>query len=305
MALLRVAAAPRTTINSAAIGVSLAPRLNAAGRRGRTSLSVDILLTEDPEEAERLTEELCALNAQRRELESAIFEEIIERLRETPPRGPIVMAGESWYHGVMGIVAARSAERWRFPAVMINLDEDGVGRGSCRSFGHFKMYSALQRCEDLLINYGGHEMAAGITIPRANVAAFSERISEIYHETIKIPPRPTLNIDFEVEKPELLDLRNVEALERAEPFGSGNLPPCLVIRGATIVFLSPVGGGKHTRLRIEKNRRAMDCIFFAAECGSLGVAEGAPVDVVFEPQVNEFRGRRSVQLHVLDLKPGA
>ncbi|MDR3209105.1 MAG: single-stranded-DNA-specific exonuclease RecJ [Oscillospiraceae bacterium] len=302
-ALMRVSGAPRNTINTASIGFSIAPRLNAAGRMGRTSLSVDILLTEDPEEAARLTEELCQLNDQRRELESEIFEEVRARLTESPPDGPIVMAGENWYHGVMGIVAARAAEGWRFPSVMINVDADGVGRGSCRSFGHFKMYSALQRCEDLLINYGGHEMAAGITIPRENIPELARRVTEIYRETIKEPPKPTLFVDFEVEKAQLLELKNVAALERLEPFGNGNPPPCLLLRSANVAFLTPVGGGKHTRLRVEKQRHAMDCIYFSAECASLGVRVGMPADVVFEPQINEFRGRKTVQLHVIDLKP--
>ncbi|MDR0838237.1 MAG: single-stranded-DNA-specific exonuclease RecJ [Oscillospiraceae bacterium] len=303
VALMRVSGAPRTIINTAAIGFTLAPRLNAAGRMGRTSLSVDILLTEDKEEAARLTTELCELNARRRELESEIFTGVLSRLYESPPKGPIIMSGENWYQGVMGIVAARTAEHFMFPAVMINLGEDGIGRGSCRSFGNFRMYSALQSCEDLLVNYGGHEMAAGITILRENIDEFRRRMCELYHEAIKIPPIPTLVADFEVEKPRLLELANVEALERLEPFGNAFLPPRMIIKDARVALLSPVGGGKHTRLRIEKDRTSLDCIFFGAEADGLGICEGASVDIVFEPQVNEFRGRRSVQLHVMDIRP--
>ncbi|MDR0904868.1 MAG: single-stranded-DNA-specific exonuclease RecJ [Oscillospiraceae bacterium] len=303
VALMQAAGAPRGSIGTADIGFTLAPRLNAAGRMGRTLLSVDILLTQDAEEAKTLTAELCGLNDERRKLESTIFTEVEERLRGIDPKGPIVMSGENWYHGVMGIVAARTAERWLFPAVMINVDADGIGRGSCRSFGSFKMYSALARCDDLLINYGGHEMAAGITIPRENIDEFTRRIREIYHETVKIPPVPTLKVDFEVEKARLLSLENVESLERLEPFGNQNLPPRLVITNARIVLLSPVGNGKHTRLRVEKDHMTFDCIFFSMESSSLGVAEGDAADIVFEPQVNEFRGRKSVQFHVLDLKP--
>jgi single-stranded-DNA-specific exonuclease len=302
-ALLKVSGAPRNTINTATIGFSLAPRLNAAGRMGQTSLSVDILLTENPAEAERLTEELCNLNTRRRELESAIFDEVVARLELDPPTGPIVMADEHWYHGVMGIVAARAAERWMLPAIMINLDEDGIGRGSCRSFGMFKMYSALSKCEDLLLNYGGHEMAAGITIPRENIDELRRRITEEYSETVKTRPTSALRVDFEVEKSQLLDLKNVESLEKLEPFGNGNLPPSLMLRGCTVAFISPVGGGKHTRLRIEKQHRVLDCIFFSAVCETLGIKEGSVIDVVFEPQVNEFRGRKNVQLHVIDLRP--
>jgi single-stranded-DNA-specific exonuclease len=303
LALMRAAGTTQTDVNSAAIGFALAPRLNAAGRMGQTALSVDILLTEDDAEAERLTGELCELNMRRREMEGAIFAEVEERMLEEAPDGPIVMSGENWFHGVMGIVAARTAERWMLPAVMINMDEDGVGRGSCRSFGMFRMYSALQRCCDLLINYGGHEMAAGITIARENIDELRRRLAEIYREEIKTRPVPKLFIDFEVEKARLLALENVKALSTLEPFGNGNLPPNMLIRGARVELLSPVGGGKHTRLRIEKDRVSLDCIFFAAEADSLDISEGSRVDVSFAPQLNEFRGRRSVQLHVIDIRP--
>jgi single-stranded-DNA-specific exonuclease len=300
--LLLEVGAPRKEIDTAMIGFLLAPRLNAAGRMGRTSLSVDVLLTNDLAEAERLTKELGQLNAQRRELESVIFDEVAERLSGVDLKGPIVMSGRNWYPGVMGIVAARTAEKHRFPAIMISVDADGDGRGSCRSFGSFKLYSALLRCDDLLINFGGHEMAAGLTVAAEKIDEFRARITEVYHEMVKIPPTPTLRVDFEAEKPELLNLKNVEALGKLEPFGNAFIPPCLCIRGARLVSVQSVGGGKHTRMRIEKNNRSMDCIFFAMEAEKMGVREGDAVDVAFQPQVNDFR-RRTVQLHIMDIRP--
>jgi single-stranded-DNA-specific exonuclease len=301
LALMRASGTLPRDVNSAAIGFTIAPRLNAAGRMGCAQLSVDILLTEDADEAERLTHELCELNNRRRELEGGIFAEVEERMRGVRPDGPIVMSGENWFNGVMGIVAARTSERWMCPAIMINMDEDGVGRGSCRSIGPFKMYSALQKCCDLLINYGGHEMAAGITISRDNIDELRRRMSEIYHSEVETHPAPTLFLDFEVKKPRLLSIANVRALSQLEPFGSGNLPPHMVLREARVAYIAPVGGGKHTRLRVEKADVSLDCIFFAAEADSLNIGEGDDVDVAFAPQLNEFRGRRSVQLHVIDI----
>ncbi|MDR0916561.1 MAG: single-stranded-DNA-specific exonuclease RecJ [Oscillospiraceae bacterium] len=301
-ALMRAANVPNAAINTAVIGFMLAPRLNAAGRMGRTSLSIDILLTKDPVEAENLTRELVRLNDQRRELESAIFEEVKLRAVDEPQGVPIVMSGENWYHGVMGIVAARTAERFMLPAVMINVDEDGIGRGSCRSVGDFKMYTALSKCSDLLINFGGHEMAVGITIPRENIDELRTRLAVLYREQVSERQKPCLHIDFEVEKPQLLVLENIESLALLEPFGNGNLPPCLTISGATVLNLIPVGGGKHSRVKIEKDRVTLDCIFFSSPPENLGIADGDLVDVAFEPQLNEFRGRRSVQLHVLDIR---
>ncbi len=143
--LMRETCIERRDINTAAIGYALSPRLNAAGRMGRTSLTIDLLLTECEEEAEQLTMELCGLNSERRKLESVIYEEAYASLLHRPPRGPIVLWNKGWYQGVMGIVAARIAEQFLFPVIMISIDEDGFGRGSCRSFGTFRMYTALER----------------------------------------------------------------------------------------------------------------------------------------------------------------
>ena len=293
----------RRNINTSLIGFGLSPRLNAAGRMGRTSLTVDLLLTEDSKEAEQLTQELCRLNDERRQLESAIYEQVHDYLLSKPPKGPIVLAGHGWFQGVMGIVAAKTAEQFLFPAIMITIGEDGLGRGSCRSFSRFPMYTALEKCSDILENFGGHEMAAGLTIRESNINEFRRRIFEYYHEIIKIPPVPTLILDFEVTKPELLTLENVAALEKTEPFGNGHLPMFTCILGAQLRSIIPVGGGKHTKLRIIQGKKTFDCIFFNKPADELGVSENSLVDLAFEPAVNEYRGWRNVQLHVIDIRP--
>ncbi len=303
LSLMRHLGIERRNINTSLIGFALTPRLNAAGRMGRTSLTVDLLLTEDESEAEQLTAELCRLNDERRELESGIYEQVYDYLQNKPPKGPIVLAGHGWYQGVMGIIAARTAEQFLFPAIMITIDQDGIGRGSCRSFGRFPMYTALEKCSDLLENFGGHEMAAGLTIAESNINEFRRRIFENYHELIKIPPIPTLILDFEVTKPELLTLENVTALERTEPFGNGFLPPFACITAAKLRSVIPIGGGKHTKLRIIKAKKTFDCIYFNKSADELGVNENMLIDLAFEPAVNEYRGWRNVQLHVIDIRP--
>lgn len=301
--LMRETCIERRDINTAAIGFALSPRLNAAGRMGRTSLTIDLLMTESEDEAELLTLELCSLNNERRQLESVIYDQAVASLIENPPpKGPIILQSRGWYQGVMGIVAARIAEMNLFPAIMISVDDDGVGRGSCRSFGSFKMYSALERCSDLLENFGGHEMAAGLTIHESRIDEFRTRLHTYYHETIKIPAVPTLRLDFEVLKPELLTLENVTALERTEPFGNGFLPPFMCLRGVVLNSVIPVAGGKHTKLRVTKAGKVFDCIYFGQNASEMTVAEGDVVDVAFEPQVNEYRNWRNVQLHIFDIR---
>jgi len=290
-------------VTASTVGFTLAPRLNAAGRMGQAGLSLDLLLTECCEEANTIAAQLCKLNMQRRDLEGEIFEEAMAMLEEAPPEGPIILARKGWYQGVTGIVAAKMAERHRTPSIIISIDEDGLGRGSCRSFGSFAIFDALRSCADLLGNFGGHEMAAGLSINEGNIAELRRRMTEIYLDNIEKTPSSELKLDFEVEKPELLTVQNIQALERLEPFGNGNPSPTLCMRGAEISSTQSIGSGKHTRLRLEKSGKSLDCIFFSMPSEDLGVSVGSVVDAAFEPQVNEFRGRSSVQLHLIDIRP--
>ena len=289
-------------ITAATVGFALAPRLNAAGRMGQTELSVELLLTESEDDAEWLTSELCRLNTERRSLETEIFEEASAMLQDSWTDGPIVLSRRGWYQGVTGIVAAKMAERHRLPAIIISIDDDGLGRGSCRSFGTFAIYDALRSCEDILDNYGGHEMAAGVTVAEDKIDELRRRITQYYNEHSGSVNAPELYLDFEVEKPELLSVRNIEALEKLEPFGNGNPSPCVCLKGAEISAAQSIGAGKHTRLRIEKSGKSFDCVFFSMSSETLGVSLGSIVDVAFEPQINEFRGKSNVQLHLLDIR---
>jgi len=289
-------------VTATSIGFTLAPRLNAAGRMGRTELSVELLLTEDSGEADRLATELCRLNTERRSLETEIYEEAAAMLPESGPTGPIILAKRGWYQGVTGIVAAKMAERHRVPAIIISIGDDGIGRGSCRSFDAFAIYDALSSCKELLESFGGHEMAAGVTIAEGNIGELARRINRYYFENIGPEPTPGLRLDFEVEKPELLTVQNLEAMGRLEPFGNGNPHPSLCIMNAEISSATSIGEGKHTRLKLEKTGKSLDCIYFSMPSVDMGVSVGMLVDVAFEPQINEFRGRTSVQLHVLDIR---
>jgi len=289
-------------VSASTVGFTLAPRLNAAGRMGQAELSVDLLLTESTEKAEELAALLCRLNTERRSLELEILEEAEAMLPDAGPDGPIVLARRGWYQGVTGIVAAKMSERYRLPVIIISIDDDGIGRGSCRSFGSFAIYNALCSCDDILDNYGGHEMAAGVTVAEEYIGELRRRITEFYHDNIDVIPHTGLLLDFEVEKPELLILKNIEALDHLEPFGNGNPPPSLCILGAVLVSAQSIGAGRHSKLKVEKSGALLDCIFFSVPAEELGVSEGALVDIAFEPQVNEFKGRCSLQLQLFDIR---
>jgi len=289
-------------ITSGNIGFTIAPRINAAGRIGRTSFAQKLLLTKDLNEAEQLAEELCGLNRDRQRLESEIFAEALEMLEKCPPEGkPIVIAKEGWHQGVAGIVASRISEKYCLPAIIICLN-NGVGRGSCRSYGGFNIFEALENNSEYIETFGGHEMAAGITILAENVEKFREKLCEYYSNVLCVKPASSLRIDFQVAKAEILNIENVQALGLLEPYGNGNPTPVLSIADAEVTSIIPICGGKHTKLWITKDDAFFEGVFFSKNIEEFGVKEGRKVDVAFIPQINEFRGKRSVQLNLLDLK---
>ena len=152
------------------IGFVLAPRINAAGRMGRAELAAELLLTQDPAKAERLARELCDLNRERQSVEQDIFRCAIEQMDTLAPteRNALVLSSEEWHQGVVGIVASRLSEKFSCPSFMIHL-AGGMGKGSCRSYGGFNLFAALEACSDLLVGFGGHELAAGFTIKEENI----------------------------------------------------------------------------------------------------------------------------------------
>ncbi len=300
--LLAAAGLDSRPITAQTLSFGLAPRINAAGRLGRVEISVELLISDDPERTQELAEELCQLNRQRQTAESDMFDDAQRMLEESEYEGgPLVLAGENWHQGVAGIVASRLAEKYQAPCLMICL-ADGRGRGSCRSWGSFNIYTALARCSDILEVFGGHEMAAGLTIKQENIPAFRERMRRIYKEH-PAEEEAKLAVDFEVIKPSLLSLKNVEALSALEPCGNGNPPPVLSMTGVSIDAVTPLSMGRHTKLRVTKLGESFDCVFFSKSIEELGLQCGGRSAVAFTPQINEFRGRRSVQLLLSDVRP--
>ena len=302
VALMKESGCDSNSLNAASVGYILAPRINAAGRMGQIDLAVELFLTRDPVHATKLAKGLCELNRQRQTVEQEIYRQAIEMLPEGRQPEAIVLADESWHQGVVGIVASRIAEEYCCPTFLICMDGDH-GKASSRSYGGFNLFSSLTALSELLESYGGHELAAGFTIHKDNIQAFREQISALarayYSEDA---PRTVLDVDCAVT-PELLTLPNVESLSRLEPCGNGCPKPVLMVQGVQIERLGQVGGGRHMRLRLRKGRYILSGIYFGADSRSASVTQGDLVDVAFAPQINEFRGERSVQLNVLDIRP--
>ena len=214
----------------------------------------------------------------------------------------IVLADESWHQGVVGIVASRIAEEYSCPTFLICLDGEH-GKASSRSHGGFNLFASLSALSPLLESYGGHELAAGFTISRENIPEFRRQICDLaaqyYTDDV---PRTTLDVDCAVP-PELLTLSNVDSLQELEPCGNGCPKPVLMVKNLTIERISMVGGGRHMRLRLRGGRVGLNAIYFSATPQTASVQMGDVVDVAFTPQINEFRGERSVQMNVLDIRP--
>ena len=301
-ALMKESGCAQDTVSASAIGFMLAPRINAAGRMGQIDLAVDLFLTDDPEKATELAKALCELNRQRQSVESGIYDQAVSMLPEGKTPEAIVLADETWHQGVVGIVASRIAEEFCCPTFLICLDGEH-GKASSRSFGGFNLFASLTTLSDLLESYGGHELAAGFTISRSQIPAFRSSICELaaaYYSDDT--PRTCIDIDCAIE-PELLTIRGIDSLNQLEPTGNGCPKPVLMMKKLTAERIQMVGGGKHMRLRLRSGRTAVNAIYFSANPETASICQGDVVDVAFNPQINEFRGERSVQMNILDIRP--
>ena len=300
-ALMAECAVQKGPVTAGTIGYTLAPRINAAGRLGKTAIAALLLLTDDSADADRYAAGLCQLNRERQELEQQIWEEASAIACRYPPRAPLVLASDTWHQGVIGIAASRLSEEFHLPTIMICCDGER-GKGSCRSFGGFNLYNALSACSEYLEGFGGHALAAGLTIRRENIDRFRRALGEYYRQN-PADDLPELTCDLRVDDPHLLTMACIESLDALEPCGNGNPKPLLCITGARLVNAVPIGGGRHLRLHFAKGGYNYAGIFFSCTPAELGVRIGQWADVAFTPQINEFRGRRSVQLLVTDVRP--
>jgi len=301
-ALMRQAGSDPASLTASSVGYTLAPRINAAGRMGQIDLAIGLFLTDNEEEGEAFAKALCDLNRQRQSVESEIYEQALQMLPEEGMPPAIVLADDTWHQGVVGIVASRIAEEYCCPTFLICLDGEH-GKASSRSYGGFNLFSALTELSDLLESYGGHELAAGFTIHRDQIPVFREKIcalAQAYYADGSV--RTVLDADCAI-RPELMTIPNIDALRRLEPCGCGCPKPVLVMEDMQVERITPVGNGKHLRLRLRSGRYSIPAIFFSATAESASIVQGDMVDVAFAPQINDFRGDRSVQMNILDIRP--
>ena len=301
-ALMQHSGCDAASVSASSVGYMLCPRINAAGRMGKIECAVELFLTEDPKRADELAASLCEMNRQRQSVESEIYDQAVRMLPEGQQPAAIVLAEQTWHQGVVGIVASRIAEEFCCPTFLVCLDGEH-GKASSRSYGGFNLFTALSDLSELLESYGGHELAAGFTIHASQIAAFRQAICEkakaFYSDDT---PRTVLEVDC-IVPPELLTLYNIDSLSILEPCGNGCPKPQLVMENLIVDRISLVGGGRHMRLRLRSGRHFFNAIYFSATPESTSISEGDLVDVAFVPQVNDFRGERTPQMNITDIRP--
>ncbi|BFN36199.1 single-stranded-DNA-specific exonuclease RecJ [Fidelibacter multiformis] len=283
----------------------IAPRLNAVGRLGEASRAVKLLTTQDPVEAKAYSEILDDENTQRRAIEKDVMEEAIQDIEKRYPHqlpNILVLHNPTWHPGVIGIVASKIKELYHRPVIMIAF-QDELGKGSGRSITGFDLYGALHVHEKWLQTYGGHVMAAGLTISRKNLDQFMQDLHKFAEDTISpdlLEPRIYIDAEVEIEQ---INMELLTFLDRLRPFGPGNMRPKFYLKNVQ-PQQARIVGGNHLKFRVRKNHRSLDCIAwnFGEEL-PLVSAPGKTVDLVFVPSINDWNGTRSIQLIVKDLKP--
>lgn len=306
-ALIESAGLAEKQIDAMHVGFVLGPRLNAAGRMGHARQAVELLTTDSPETARAIAAELNARNDERREVEQAITAEAVEMVTagqlDAATRS-IVLAGEGWHGGVIGIVASRLVDRFARPSILIAVDEAGMGQASGRSVPGLDLAGALAECAELLEGFGGHEMAAGLQIRKENISAFVERFEAVVAERLAdTPHRVALTIDVETTL-EALSFATVQQLEKMAPFGQGNARPVVQILGCDVV--SPPrrmgrSGGHMQMVLSDGSGRARAVGFGMGDLVDAMLGQRR-VDVAAVPVINTFNGRSNVELQLKDVR---
>lgn len=285
----------------------LGPRINAAGRMDDATSALRLLLTREEEEAERLIKEIETHNNRRRAEQDKVFDEAVNLARQKVEAGMLVLvlSGTGWNRGVIGIVAGRICELFNRPTILISRDErHNIGSGSARSIPEFNLMDGLQRCEECLIKFGGHALAAGLSIELSKLDLFEEMINAVAAETLAVAElAPCLEIEAEVS-PQEITSELARTVKSMEPFGNANPEPLFVTNSLKVVEVRRVGDGSHLKLKVWTDgcTSAIDCIGFGFGDWASELDVGDLVDLCYSIRIDEYQSSESVQLLVKDIR---
>ncbi len=293
-------------LSAETISFRLAPRLNAAGRMGSAEDAIALLRATDRDTACQAADLLCSRNLQRQAAEAEIYNRAVSMVNAQPEvyagRKSIVLMGQDWLHGVLGIVAARLTERYGLPAVLFARDGEGMLKGSARGVDGLDLFTALHEAVEGIGTCGGHRRAAGVSLPEEQLEIFAERLGRICAETLsQADVGKTLLIDLPVPL-NALRVAEIEALERLEPFGEENPKPLFSLE-ATLTAITPIAQGKHLRLTVEDGGMAAEVMAFGYTRNRFRYREGDRVEMAVIPSVSLWRGNKAVKLILEDIRP--
>lgn len=291
-------------INSSNVAFTLVPRINAGGRLGSSEKSVNLLLTEDEDEAVTIADKLGMDNRERQSIEKEILASIDEEVRRTPNivnDKILVFAGKGWHQGVVGIAASRIKDIYDKPTIIIGIDDDGVARGSGRSVEGFSLCDAVFACSEHLTNYGGHPMAVGISLEKEKINDFRKAINA-YCKDIKMPYN-ILHIDCKLN-PNQLDLSILDSLSYIEPCGASNPSPIFGLYNMTVIATKEMGNGKHMRITLSRGQGQVPvyAVYFNHNFQSCSYRNGDIVDVAVSLDRNIYNGQENLSVIIKDIK---
>ena len=303
-ALVKVCDIEISNINTYHLSYLLAPRLNAAGRLGDPIVGVELLTSKDSELAYKIAEELNNINLIRQSIESEILVSAIEAVEkdiDIKTEKVIVIVGENWHIGVIGIVASRLTEKYGLPVVLISL-EDHIGRGSARSLPGFNIYEAMNKCNFLFERFGGHEMAAGLTIKEENINNFRKLLNEVAKRMLQNKEFiPEILVDYKIDKVDLLP-QLVAEIDMLQPFGEGNPTPVFVFRGLIVKDIKLLGNNKHLSMYLSDGISSVRGIGFNIGFMINSIEVNQKIDIICSVEKNVWNGNENIQLNIKDIK---
>ena len=306
-------AAKKRKVNAGFIGFGIAPRINAAGRIDSAEKAVALLLSENRQEAAKMAQELCEINLRRQIEENSIAEEayakIVEKHNFETDR-VIVLEADEWQQGIIGIVASRITEKYGLPSILISFDgamgempgPEDVGKGSGRSVKGMNLVEALDHCRDLLVRFGGHELAAGLSVTRENVDELRRKLNEYAKDKLTDDLSVVrYEADLELSSDDIT-IQTVNEINMLEPFGVANQTPSFIVRNLTLDKIISMGAGKHSKLMLSLNGRSYQAVYFGMPASEIDHYPGEELDLLCQLGLNEFRGQTTLQLIVQDVK---
>lgn len=289
-------------IDSNTISFGVAPRINACGRMGKADQALKLFLSKNLNEVTQLTKELNEYNQVRQETEKQIFESALKQIKHEhlDKNNSIIVGGENWHHGVIGIVSSKITEMYFKPSILLSFEEDGIGKGSGRSIPGFDLHEALMKCLDTIEKFGGHSMAIGITVKKENFNKFKQEFEEIAKQANVSEIVPIIQIDAKIDLNEI-SKEMVESLKELEPFGEGNKMPIFAFKNLKIDSIRALSEGKHLKLTLKNNNTIINAIGFNLGHLSEEYRIGDKVDVAGVLEINSFNGVDAIQINMKDI----